>query len=261
MKKRNMKLDMIQLKLETADKWTCVSDLYASTNLNPGTIARILRSHPELFVSMRIPGDRYHRKQWAFHKKDTTNWGNAVPVKLTHPKKRKQLSLPVSASSVSTPSYGGVTMCLSASAASKPSLVKAVGDLVTLEFIPAQKKFSAHDVTKRLREIVSQATSTTIDPSETGTVFIKSANKAVPKIVHEDVRDIVHEVFNQGLMNGYGRQMNSGGFMEYDLLSNLQTSSGPVTVTNPVPDPSTATPDPTPTPTADGSTYDGSSTI
>lgn len=235
--------DMIRLKLETADKWTCISDLHMSTNLHPDTISRILRSNRDVFKSEIVPNDRFRRKQWAFHTKDTTNWDNAVPVKLaSKTRRRRQLPLPVI--------QGASSMCLPASTAAKPSLVQAVTELVLKEFL-AGTKFSAHDVTKRVRELANQST-TTINPAETGTVHVKG--QAVPRIEHEDVKNIVHELFHTGQMVGYGRHYN-GSYWDYDLVANLPASTGAATVAVP-----STTPDPVPT-VADGSSYDGSSTI
>lgn len=150
----------------------------------------------------------------------------------------------------------------------KPSLIKAVGDLVTQEFIPAQKKFSAHDVTKRLREKVlahAKALSnnlfsiTVVEPDEVGTVFVHGIKTA--KVEHEDVKAIVHELYQVQAFADFGRA-HVGTHWEYDLVANLQAA--PTATSSPT----------TPPPSTNvvnvggivvgviaGDDYDGSSTI
>lgn len=252
--------DLMKKELEAATQWMSVADLYDATTYNPNTIARILRADKTLFKFEVVPGSKKLVKQWALATKDTTNWTNATPRKTPKVlfKRTSQLTAATArikataAAAVVTinPRYQGIPMCLSATVAAKASLIEAVGDVVTKEFIPAQKKFSAYDVTKRMRELVSQPT-TTVSPAETGTVNVKG--KAVPKILHEDVREIVHELFNQGLMTGYDRA-HVGQYFEYDLVANIAAAQTPAA------QPVTTTSVPTPA-GQDGGSYDGSSTI
>lgn len=258
--------DLVQKELQAADKWMSVADLYDSTSYNANTISRILRSNKNLFKSEIIPGDPKRRKQWAYFDKDTTNWTNATSRRTPKVlfRRTSKLSKPaapakaVAAIIPNNPTYQGFPMCLSAATAAKPSLIQAVGDLVTSEFLPAQKKFSAHDVTKRMRELVSQPT-TTVNPAETGTVHV--AGKSVPKIAHDDVREIVHELFSQGLLTGYDR-IHNGTHFEYDTLAAIAAADSWAKAAA-----AAATAAATPTTTSstpagqDGSSYDGSSTI
>jgi hypothetical protein len=130
----------------------------------------------------------------------------------------------------------------------KPSLINEVTDLV-MSFVQTNKTFSAHDITKEMRERVNKG-ATSINNQETGVVFVGGKN--VPRIEHQDVRDIVAEIFQSGQMTNYGREM-SGDHFEY----------GPVTATNPltplVP-PASSDPVGTP-PVSSGGNYDGSSTL
>lgn len=164
--------------------------------------------------------------------------------------------------------------------ANKPSLIKAVGDLLVNEFVTSGKKFSAFDITKRLREIVleqmqklnvqlQQGTRQTyvpiVDTTETGEVHVQGLK--VAKIEHDDVKAIVHDIFNAGGMPNLGRVHASGGFWEYDTQANIDAA---VAAQAPAPLPvatvvsgatgSTTDPDPISGGTM-GSTYDGSSTI
>ena len=137
----------------------------------------------------------------------------------------------------------------------KPSLVKAVGDLVTQEFIANNTKFSAHDVTKKLRDLVL-VDDKLVDMTETGPCWVQG--KQVARIEHDDVKNIVHDLFTAGLLTGYGRSYN-GSFLEYDLLTNI---SPPAAVL--ADDDDTDDGDGTiaaPTAVTNGDDYDGSSTI
>jgi hypothetical protein len=145
----------------------------------------------------------------------------------------------------------------------KPSLVNAVGDLLINEFVTSGKKFSAHDVTQRLRQLELEraknttrnvplpiSTGTPVDMAETGEVY--SAGYKVPKIEHEDVRAIVHDIFSAGGMPNLVRERSALGYWEYDVP---KSAVAVVPVTG-----STTDPDPVVSGTT-GPTYDGSSTI
>lgn len=213
------------------------------------------------YVWKKIPGDPHGRKQWALRKADRTGWAEASPsVPAKQPKPKKKRATASAAAAPTNPT--GVSMCLSTSVAAKPSLIVEVAHLVQAEFVSAQKKFTAYDVTKRLRELLTSSATTTINPAETGTVFVQG--KPVPKITHDDVREIIHELFATGGWAGYGR-VHTGQYFEYDTLANIgaqaQTIAVPAVV---VPTAPAVTTDPTATvtvPAVSGSSYDGSSTI
>ena len=162
----------------------------------------------------KIPKDRYGRKLWKLTQKGA-DYVLSPPVKPPKAQRTSKKNRPVKGSvgtqvsSQPPSSAGATTVCLPLS---KPSLIQAVEDTVQ-EFVSAQKKFSAHDVTTSLREKVNSG-ATVIDLIETGTVLI--GGKDVAHIEHIVVRDIVHELFHaksQALV-GYGRVFN-GTFMEY----------------------------------------------
>lgn len=120
----------------------------------------------------------------------------------------------------------------------KPSLIKAVLELLKVEFVPNNVKFSAHDVTARLRELVLQQAVIgavyPIDTTETGTVMVQG--NRVARIEHEDVRQIVHEYFDSGELSGYSREQTNGYFEYFpdqpaDLL--FGTITGRMSVANP----------------------------
>lgn len=103
-------------------------------------------------------------------------------------------------------------MCLP----NKMSLVKAVTDLLKFEYIPNRVKFSAHDVTARLRELVLQQAVVgavyPIDVAETGIVMVQG--NRVARVEHADVKAVVHHLFDSGELVGYNREDN-GTFFEY----------------------------------------------
>lgn len=123
--------------------------------------------------------------------------------------------------------------------------------LTIAEFVQKKQGFSAYDITKALREKVLSADpvqNMIVDPKETGTVHVQG--KAVPKIEHEAVREVVLECFTTNEMAGYDR-IHNGRYFEYKpTLAPLTTS---------VPDPGTP-PDPAP-PATSGGSYDGSPTL
>jgi hypothetical protein len=91
-------------------------------------------------------------------------------------------------------------MCLPTN---KPTLVTAT--IQAVEFLRSQKTtFSAHDVTTKLREMVKDGLAH-VDNAESGTIF--AYGRKVPKIEHDDVRDIVHEYFKAGKLPDYAREM------------------------------------------------------
>jgi Fe2+ or Zn2+ uptake regulation protein len=133
---------------------------------------------------------------------------------------------------------------------SKPILNGAVR-LTIAEFIQQKKAFSAYDITKALREKMlstDPVQNTIVDPKETGTVYVQG--KAVPKIEHEAVREVVLECFTANELTGYDR-IHNGRYFEYKPALVPFTAS--------VPDPNTP-PDPA-TPATSGGSYDGTPTL
>lgn len=106
-------------------------------------------------------------------------------------------------------------------------------DLIKVEFVGNNVKFSAHDVTARLRELVLQqgviGAIYPIDITETGTVMVQQYR--VARIEHSDVREIVHALFDGGEIPAYSREMN-GQYFEYIPD---QTASAPPAPSDPSP--------------------------
>ncbi len=90
--------------------------------------------------------------------------------------------------------------------------VTVVGVIQT--FIANKKTFSAHDVTKEVRDIIWHLGG--VDTNETGTIFIKG--KEVALINHDDVRGIVNRFFKEGYMTDYERTVSDGHWTYHPLL-------------------------------------------
>lgn len=283
--KKETVADRILEELTKATRWMAVSDLQSLIKCSTSAIRRNLRKNEDvtgsingiitgLLKSQKIQGDQHGRNQWALESADTTGWDNAAPIRaLPKPKKSRKSNKssmtppgsPVRVSQQAT--YGGLILMCAPS--NKPSLIKAVGDLLVNEFITSGKKFSAFEVTKRLREVeLTRAKNETrnmalplvnsypVDKAETGEVTV--AGYKVPRIEHEDVRAIVHDIFSAGGMPGLDRMMVNG-HLEYDIKASVVAKLISATLTTVVIGASTD-----PDPTSDGttsSTYDGSSTI
>lgn len=159
--------------------------------------------------------DRYGSKQWQL-----TQYGASIPPTPVKPPKVSKTRSSKGKGGTQKSSKGssgsGTTMCMP----NKPTLVDATTKLVS-ELVAAQKTFSAYEVTKQLRELAKDG-KVSIDKNETGSVWVTGVE--VPKIVHDDIRDIVHDLFNNGKLSGYDRQHN-GTYFEY------QVATAPVAVT------------------------------
>jgi hypothetical protein len=169
-------------------------------------------------------GDRYGRREWKL-----TASGLQLSINGTTPAQTKII--------VPTGSKGSqgrkTTMCIDPN---KTTLNTAIESVVG-ELVFGKKTFSAHDVTRVLRDRVSAGT-ITIDKAETDVVHIHGVE--VAKVDHDYVRDAVHELFHQGKMTGYDRQ-HGGSYWSYA----------------PAPDPASAPS----TPPVASSDYDGSPTL
>lgn len=107
-----------------------------------------------------------------------------------------------------------------------PTLTLAV-EAITNEFVSAKRAFSAYNVTTELRERVSKKL-VTIDPDETGLLFVDGPNR----IDHDVVKEIVHTLFIDHKLDGYTRQSN-GSYWEYAPLP-TSTASGDPSQASPV---------------------------
>jgi hypothetical protein len=224
-------------ELKKASRWMTTIELTELLNKKHSSVGRALRHlwARSSAVRVRIPDYAAgYISEWA-------TVTNSVDANFPHapqrpakprPKKAKVPKLRVVASNpnLNTTSQGDLTM----------QIEQAV-ETVLKEWIPAEKKFSAHDVTREIRSRVNAGT-ITIDPALAGTAGTTTG--PVTNIKHDLVRDAVHHQMT-GVVT-YTQDFNqAGNFFEY-------------VPTKPVADPNTGTP---PTPSTNGSTYDGSSTL
>lgn len=85
------------------------------------------------------------------------------------------------------------------------------------DFMKGDKEFSAHDITVELRERVNAKT---LIVDGVGTVKVTASGGSVDasRIVHNDVRDIVVDMFQSNKLTGYTRT-NTGSFWLYHSVN------------------------------------------
>lgn len=234
----------IEGTLATKTSWVYVADLAEELQLDKKSVGGALRKLFAKDKTIRKVTAGVGPRLWALKSVYDSNQSLTIPP----PPSKKQVPKKTS------PRKRATIMCLP----NKPDLVPAVTDIVK-DMISAKKKFSAHDITKTLRDQVLEAAKTAaqnLPPNQAapkasvadGTVWVQG--HAVPKIEHEDVKEVVAHLFANGDMTGYARLFN-GTYMEYAEAvatandpSNNQDSQDPVVPA-----------------VVDGGSYDGSSTI
>lgn len=192
--------------------WLEVTSTIASKRfVHGGTVSRALR---RLFAKKCVtreflPGKHSGTKLWS-----------AIPNAVYTVKQRP--------AKVATPKKSSGKVTVMALPTNKPTLVTATLQAITV-LMADKKTFSAHDVTKKLRDMVKDG-SATVDHTETGVVHV--GGKAVARIEHDEVRGLVHEYHAAGKMDGYDKVMN-GDHWEYAVLQTLPTP--PVVIPTPMP--------------------------
>jgi len=127
-----------------------------------------------------------------------------------------------------------------------PTLCAAI-DSAVASHVLLKKEFSAYDITKSIREELA-AGGITIDTVETGTVYVNG--NSIAKIDHEVVKEVVHDLFQRGEIDGYSRSHN-GTNWDYAV-----TPDDPPDLDDADDDDSA-----NPTTSTPGTSYDGSSSI
>lgn len=188
---------LVYKTLQNSTTGLSVEDIWRQVSGGFTTIARALRKLREegKAVATKIPGDRYGRKQWAA----SANVGKVSNRTTTNMNNPLQTQINFSSSNASTV------------LGSKPSLLAAIAEVIAKDL---KQSFSAYDVTIKLREKVANDPSL-VDTSEVGTVWLQG--KRVPKITHEDVRIIVHELYNNGALRNFNR-IFSGAYFKYEPM-------------------------------------------
>lgn len=246
----------------TSRAWLKVSDIAAllekqGYKRSRGSIRRGLR-RMQVFglADSRKAQDRYGSKEWSLTQRGVA-FANNPPTQVKASTKNPRQHTKIGnfgnntalGGSALTPVPGGTNM---ASNPSRPEFNKAVEDTV-FEFTAAQKSFSAHEITQELRKKVDSGAVSINDP---GQLTIHTKNGVFPNILHDDVKEVVHELFGRQLLVGYDRS-NNGTFWTYFP----QTSPPPPAPATPTPSSGgSSTPDDSSTSGAGGS-YDGNPTL
>lgn len=222
----------IEDTLATKTSWVYVADLAEELQLDKKSVGGALRKLFAKDKTIRKVTVGVGPRLWALKSVYDSNQSLTIPP----PPAKKQ------ATKKTSPRKRATIMCLP----NKPTLVTAVTTVVN-ELMAAKKKFSAHDVTKEVRERASKST-ITLDVNESGNVFHNGAS--VPRVQHDDVKEVVAHLFSTGEMSGYARLFN-GTYMEY--AEAVATANDPSN--------NQASQDPVVPAVVDGGSYDGSSTI
>jgi len=242
----------IEDALDTKTGWISTAELATELQLNTKSVGGALR---KLFAKGKVmkmthPTDPHKRRLWARNTTGSSNWPiPTLPPRAAPVSKITKATSASAKAAIGTSGTRTAAMCLP----NKPTLVKAVTDLVN-EKVTAKATFSAHDITKELREKVlaeAKEAAQNLPPTQAaskaslqdGTVWVQGL--AVTKISHDDVKEVVRHLFASDQMTDYLSSFN-GTYLEY----------GPNVASSVDPDPTPPVPDPVP-----GSTYDGSSTI
>lgn len=162
-------------------------------------------------------------------------------AKVPKPKKTKALSVPVQ---VLPKSSCFTTVTPDPNQETYMNMEDAVA-AVLKDFVAANKTFSAHDVTKEIRERANTG-KITID-SVQDTIRVGAAT--LLRIEHNDVKDEVVKLVAAGACPNYAR-VHNGVFFEYGPVTTLPADDDASDPTNP------GSPPPT-----DGGSYDGTPTL
>ncbi len=154
-------------------------------------------------VRIKEPPNPHHSKEWQMTQRGEAYLANPPPPK--QGKTRAAKGQNGTQTGLKRGTAGGTTMCIPAG---KPTFVAAVKDAAQ-RLIASGTQFSAFSVTKTIRdELIAGTLPVTIDDKETGIVHVTDGHgghKPVPNIVHQEVKDIVHDMFHSGEMVGYDR--------------------------------------------------------
>ncbi len=93
----------------------------------------------------------------------------------------------------------------------RPTLETAILDIVN-DLTSTRARFSAFEVTMRLRMAVNGPFGPTIDTRETGTLTV--LGKEVPRIEHRQIKELLFSLYRNNGMGQYTREHN-GQYYEY----------------------------------------------
>lgn len=227
----------VEAELKSATAWLTTRDLANHMLSKPSSVGRSLRRlfYEGKVLKEKLAGDRYGRMQW-IHVDNAgvgMSFGRAASPNLTI------VSLQAKPVTHTVPNIGGIIM----------QIEQGVDTIIT-EWVGAGRRFSAHEVTKELRNRANSG-ALQIDPGISGTISI--GGKDVTKIEHNLVKEATHRAMLSGKFDSYDRE-HDGTHFEYFPVS---TSPALVDKTNPSGDQT----QPDQAALATGNDYDGSSTL
>lgn len=231
--------------LDEAKTWLSTTQVVSL--IGGGTRPSVGRALRRLYYKNKItkaliPGDELGNMQWVSLGNLSKNFADAPPSFRQKRAKKPKLVL------ISGSPMGGKQFF--ASQGGHAMQVEQGVEQIITEWVAADKRFSAYDVTQELRTRANAGTAQ-VDPGSSGTVSV--GGKTVPYIDHGLVNLTVRLLMGGGKFPTYTRQ-HTGVYFEY------LPSSQAITTANSAPaDPSS---DPTGTPpSADGSSYDGTPSL
>jgi len=244
-------------ELNHADRWLTTTEVMKRLegvipHCTRSSVGRALRRLQSAGLAVRkwIPGDQCGNRQWATTANSAdANFPEAKPtfrVKLAPVKRVKKTTKQPRLRLVKTIQVVNAVVQNNTNQGDLIMQIEQGVEAIVAEWVAADKKFSAHDVTKELRDRVNAGT-LQVDPGVAGTVQV--GGQTVTRVEHKFVRDAVHTLMVTGSFN-YDRAHN-GDFFEY--FPKPAVVAAPPAI-DPANDPSTP-------PTTDGGTYDGSSTL
>jgi hypothetical protein len=224
--------EKVKVELERATAWLSTTTLVTLLGGTRSSVGRALRYlYAENLVHKKvIPGSKRVTMQWILSKYAGRHYPDATPV--------WTMKAVVPATILST-NFTNPTGDL------QMQIEQGVDTVVT-EWVTAEKKFSAHDVTEELRKRVNDG-SIQLDPGLAGTAYV--GGKDVTKVEHKFIKEAVSKLMGSNRFPDYVREHNPAGFYEYLPIAQSAGSA-----------PAAVDPAGTP-PAASGSSYDGSSTL
>lgn len=238
----------VKAELERATTWLSTTDLVTLLGGTRSSVGRALRYlYAEAFVNKKeLPGCRRVTMQWLYAKYAGRHYPDATPQWSSKPVVIKARPMQGKAIIASTPNTQPNAFAQLWKQGDLQMQIEQGIETVAAEWVAAEKTFTAHDITEELRKRVNDG-SIQLDPGLAGTAHV--GGKDVTRVEHIFVREGVRKLMGSNRFPDYTRQHNPAGFNEYLPIAKSASSTP-------------ATPDPTgATPAADGSSYDGSSTL
>jgi hypothetical protein len=234
-------MDLVLGELALASAWMTTTEICEKMSRKRGSVGRALRrlEARDSITKLKVLGDEMGNMEWAIPSKlPLPHAAPKVRPKKLGKTRRVHMKHPVQMLSINLTNQGDLQMHIETGA-----------EAIVVEWVAAEKTFSAHDVTEELRKRVNDGAAQ-LDPALAGTTHV--GGKDVTKVEHTFVKAAVTKLMSGNRFPDYVREHNPGGFYEYKPIA----KSAGLPATAPDPAGSSGTP-----PAASGSSYDGSSTL